>query len=99
LLTVLAEEQQVAAMEEIIFKETGTLGIRRHRAARHKLHRAVHTVETPWGPVEGKLAWREGETPRFSPEYEACASVARANNISLREVYSTAMKAYQGRPA
>lgn len=95
LLTVLVDDQHAAAAEEILFKETGTLGVRRFRAQRHKLHRAEHTVQTPWGPVKGKLAWREGEKPIFSPEYEACARMAREQGVALRTVYEAAEEAWE----
>ena len=35
------------------------------------------TVQTPWGPVQGKRGWREGGPAVFTPEYEDCARVAR----------------------
>jgi uncharacterized protein (TIGR00299 family) protein len=93
LLTVLTDEQHVAVVEEILFKETGTLGIRRHCIQRHKLHRAEHTVQTPWGPVRGKLAWRAGEKPYFSPEYESCAKIARDQRLPIRNVIEVATQA------
>jgi uncharacterized protein (TIGR00299 family) protein len=94
LLTVLAPEANLAVMEDILFRETTTLGIRRHLAERHKLQRRARTVDTPWGPVRGKLGWREGRPPVFSPEYEDCARVAHENNVALREVYAQAQRAY-----
>src|SRR5262249_45948905 len=56
LLSVLAPEDKLPALEEILFRETGTLGIRRYAAERHKLERKTCTVQTSWGPVQGKLA-------------------------------------------
>ena len=56
LLSVLAPAELIAKIEKIIFRETSTLGIRRWQACRHKLERRPHTVETPLGPIEGKLA-------------------------------------------
>ena len=53
---MLCPAELVAKMEKIIFRETSTLGIRRWQACRHKLDRRPHTVETPFGPIEGKLA-------------------------------------------
>ncbi len=94
LLTVLAPESALAAVEDILFRETGTLGIRRHQAARRKLHRRPHTVDTAFGPVTGKLGWREGEPAAFSPEYEACARIARQQGVPLRAVYGQAQEAY-----
>ena len=94
LLNVLAPEAALPVLEEILFQETTTLGVRRYPVTRHKLHRRACTVETPWGPVQGKLGWREGQTPLFAPEYEDCARVARTHNVPLREVYVRVQEAY-----
>jgi uncharacterized protein (TIGR00299 family) protein len=94
LLSVLAPEGVLSAVEEILFRETTTFGIRRYLVNRHKLNRQSCTVSTPWGPVQGKLGWQEGRPPVFSPEYEACARVARQNGLALREVYVQAQRAY-----
>jgi uncharacterized protein (DUF111 family) len=94
LLSVLAPEAAMPVLEEILFRETTTLGIRRYPVSRHKLQRRACTVQTPWGPVQGKLGWREGRTPVFSPEYEDCVRVARRHGIALREVCARAQQAY-----
>jgi uncharacterized protein (TIGR00299 family) protein len=94
LLSVLASEAVLPALEEILFRETGTFGIRRYQVARHKFQRRSCTVSTPWGPVQGKLGWLEGRPPIFSPEYEDCARVARKHGVALREVYAQAQQAY-----
>jgi uncharacterized protein (TIGR00299 family) protein len=95
LLSVIAPDTAVATLEDILFRETTTLGIRRCRMDRHKLNRRACTLSTPWGPIQGKLAWREGQPPTFSPEYEDCARVARENNVPLREVFSRAQDAFK----
>ncbi len=95
LLSVLAPESAIAAVEEILFRETTTFGIRRYPVQRHKLNRRPHTVSTAWGPVQGKLGWLDGRPPVFSPEYEDCARVARQHGVALREVYIHAQQAYK----
>jgi uncharacterized protein (TIGR00299 family) protein len=95
LLSALCPESALSAVEDVFFRETATLGVRRYPAMRHRLHRKEHTVETPWGPIKGKLAWREGGTPVFSPEYDDCARVAREQNVPLREVYERAQRCYK----
>jgi uncharacterized protein (DUF111 family) len=94
LLSVLAPETALPALEEILFRETTTFGIRRYLVSRHKLQRKALSVKTPWGPVQGKLGWLDGRPPVFSPEYEDCARVARQHGIALREVYEQAQRAY-----
>ena len=99
MLTVLCRRDQIPTLEEIIFRETTTLGIRRYEVGRHKLRRQAAEVETPLGTIKGKLGWLDGRPPTFSPEYEDCARVATAQGVPLREVYNAANTAYaQARP-
>ncbi|HVS38734.1 MAG TPA: nickel pincer cofactor biosynthesis protein LarC [Gemmataceae bacterium] len=96
LLSVLAEEAKLPALEAILFRETETFGVRRYPALRSKLRREAATVETPWGPVRGKRGWREGGPQVFTPEYEDCARVARTHGVPLREVYAAVRRVYAG---
>jgi len=94
LLSVLAPETALAAVEDVLFRETTTFGIRRYPVQRHKLNRRECTVSTEWGPIRGKLGWRDGQPPAFSPEYEDCARVARQHGVALRAVFASAEQAY-----
>lgn len=95
MLSVLAPPESTASMEEILFHETTTLGIRRQLVSRHKLRRRRCTVETPWGPVQGKLAWQDGQPAIFSPEHEDCARIAREQHIPLRDVVGRVQQIYE----
>ena len=90
ILSVLCQPAQAAELEDLVFAETGTLGIRRVSIERSTAFRDKITVTTPWGRVSGKTSWRTGSTPSFSPEFEDCAALAKQNGISLRDVYRTA---------
>src|SRR5262245_47393383 len=94
LLSVLAPADLVAKLEKIIFRETGTLGIRRWQACRHKLDRRPHTVESPLGPIEGKLAVLPDGGTSFSPEFDACRRVATEKNLPLKDVYEAAQRSF-----
>ena len=95
LVGVLAPESAVSALEALLFRETGTLGVRRYAVQRSKLRREAVTVQTPWGPVKGKRGWREGGPEVLSPEYEDCARVARQHGVPLREVYAAVKGAFK----
>jgi uncharacterized protein (TIGR00299 family) protein len=95
LLSVLAPDSAVAEVEAVLFRETQTFGVRRHRVERSKLEREAVTVQTPWGPVEAKRGWRAG-LEVFTPEYESCARVARERGVALREVYEAVRRAHAG---
>jgi pyridinium-3,5-bisthiocarboxylic acid mononucleotide nickel chelatase len=94
MLSVLCPPEKIDKIERILFRETGTLGVRRWPVSRHKLERRQHTVTTEWGPVEGKLGWIEGQPPSFAPEFEACQRVATEKGVPLKAVYEAAQKAF-----
>lgn len=93
-LTVLCHAAAIERMEAILFEETTTLGVRRWPASRHVLRRRQHQVETPWGPIEGKVGWTAAGPARFAPEFESCRRVAEEKSIPLRVVYEAAQKAF-----
>jgi pyridinium-3,5-bisthiocarboxylic acid mononucleotide nickel chelatase len=93
-LTVLCRPADATAMEDILFMETTTLGIRRWTAARRILPRQPHCVETPFGPIEGKTARLPGGALRFAPEYESCRLAAETHKVPLRDVFESARRAF-----
>lgn len=94
-LTVLCQAADLERIEKTLFRETGTLGVRRWPASRHKLERKEHAVETQWGAIAGKLGWIAGQEPSFSPEFEACRKVAEASGVPLKDVYEAAHRAFE----
>jgi pyridinium-3,5-bisthiocarboxylic acid mononucleotide nickel chelatase len=91
LLTVIAPAAAVAALETVLFRETGTFGIRRHTSVRSKLQRDHVSVKTSWGEIRAKKGWRAGVT-LVTPEYEDCARVAREHGVALRAVFDAVMR-------
>jgi pyridinium-3,5-bisthiocarboxylic acid mononucleotide nickel chelatase len=93
MLSVICRADDVSRLEQILFCETGTLGIRRWAADRHTLRRTDCRVETPWGAVAGKLATLPSGAVRFSPEFEDCRRIADERQIPLDDVYQAARDA------
>src|SRR5262249_49459339 len=56
-------------------------------------------VDTPVGAVRFKLAWREGRIVNAVPEFEDCQAIARARNLSVKDVQAIALHAYGGQRA
>jgi uncharacterized protein (DUF111 family) len=99
MLSVLCDEAKIPGMEEILFRETTTLGVRRFPVSRHKLNRKPVDVETEFGVVRGKLGWLENRPPTFSPEFDDCAKIASERGVALRDVFDAAQAAYARKPA
>lgn len=96
-LQVIVEPSDVSRMEEIILSETTTIGIRRLQMERTCLPRAIESVETPWGDVLVKTVRLPDGTRRTTPEYEACAAIARDKGVALQTVMDTVREAVCGR--
>ncbi len=93
LLSVIAEEKDIAKLEEIIFRETTTIGIRRQKVERTVLPRRKEKVETAFGTLEVKVCGYEGGEKVY-PEYESAAEIARKQGIPLEEVYAMARNSF-----
>lgn len=96
-LQVIVEPSDVLRMEEIILSETTTIGIRRQQMERTCLPRAIESMETPWGDVLVKTVRLPDGTRRTTPEYEACAAIARDKGVALQTVMDTVREAVCGR--
>jgi uncharacterized protein (TIGR00299 family) protein len=97
MISVLCDEGKIPSLEDLLFRETATLGIRRYAVSRHKMKRQPLEVDTQFGSVRGKLGWLGERPPSFSPEYDDCARIAVERGVALREVYDAAHAAYAAR--
>lgn len=94
MISALCDDAKIPGVEEVLFRETTTLGIRRYPVSRHKIKRREVHVETPFGTIRGKLGIVENRPPSFSPEYDDCARAAAERGVSLLEVYDAARAAH-----
>lgn len=99
LLTVICPPEKTSACENLLFRETTTLGIRRTFQERSQLKREIQQVETIFGTVRVKLAFEgDGEAKillNVQPEYEDCAELARKHQQPWREIHQMAIEAFR----
>jgi len=98
LLTVLTKPEDAATIEELLFRETTTLGIRRRTEERVILERSFVTVETAYGRLRVKVASSGGERRNAMPEYEDCRRAAREHGVPLKQVMEAALVAFAEHP-
>jgi hypothetical protein len=94
LLSVLAKPDDAAKLEQIIFAETTTLGVRRREENRHVLARKWQTVSTRFGDVRIKVASLNGTVSSYAPEYEDCRRIAAEQRVPLKLVMQEAVQQY-----
>lgn len=86
-LNVICCKEDISKLEEIIFRNTTTIGIRRIQMERTVLEREIRTIRTSLGQVSVKICSLEG-TRRIYPEYESVATVCRESGLSYTEAYA-----------
>jgi uncharacterized protein (TIGR00299 family) protein len=92
LVSAIALTSARSAVESAMIENSTTLGVRATPIDRTKADREVQSVSTRWGDVRVKLrAWR-GRVIDVTPEYDDCLAIARANDVTLREVTSEARR-------
>lgn len=89
MLSFLCLHEKLDELQQFVFSETSTLGIRWYTANKSVLHRKFETIETPWQPVRIKWAMLNGVDIKFKPEYDDCVAIALKYNIPLQEVIET----------
>lgn len=97
MLNVLAQRDRLALLEEIIFQETTTLGLRYMDAVCHRLGRSIEAVETRWGPVNVKFGYYNGRCVQYAPEHDQCAQIAKREGVPLKRVYDEVRHAAKDR--
>ena len=98
LVTAIAPPARRAAVEQVFFAETTTLGVRSQEWDRTTLEREVIAVETAYGTVGVKVGRRGGQVTNAQPEFEDCQRVASAAGVPVKEVWAAAIAAWRERP-
>ena len=91
-LTVICDGEHREKMEEVLFRETTTIGIRRCEMERSILTRKIVSAHTRYGEIPVKVSG-EGDARRIHPEYEKVAEAACANGVPFGKVYEEALAA------
>lgn len=94
LLSILCRAEQRAALNELLFAETTTLGLRAYEVERRALERRIVTVQTQYGPIDVKVAQLNGHIIRGMPEFDQCRKAARDADVPLQVVEEAARNAF-----
>jgi len=94
LITVICPCDRLDICEDILFRETTTLGIRSRLQERRIIPRTIFTVETKLGTARVKVASRP-DRKTIQPEYEDCAYLAQIHQMALSRVQAIVLQAAQ----
>jgi uncharacterized protein (TIGR00299 family) protein len=98
LITILCEPAKATAIQQLLFRETSTLGIRVRQEQRVILTRAFTTVSTPYGDIRiktGTLPDAMGGTQtNATAEFEDCRAAAAKHHVPVKTVLQSALNIY-----
>jgi pyridinium-3,5-bisthiocarboxylic acid mononucleotide nickel chelatase len=97
LLRIIAEPALREKLDEIIFQETSTIGIRYHPVKRVILKRTASTVKTKFGTIRVKIIEQPDGTKRASPEYDDLKRIASAKKVPLKDLYDEVLRIFTNR--
>jgi len=92
LLSVLCSAGDKETVMKLLFTETTTLGVRSYEVTRRALQRSLVRVETPYGPIDVKVAHLDGRVVNEMPEFEQCRQAAAKTGVPLKVVEEAARK-------
>jgi uncharacterized protein (TIGR00299 family) protein len=95
LLTVLCDDVDSGMLQQLLLRETSTLGLRVRQDRRVVLARRHVTVATQYGDIRVKLGSCDGEELNAAPEFDDCRTASLAYNVPVKLVQQAAIAAYR----
>jgi uncharacterized protein (TIGR00299 family) protein len=88
-VSILCDAEHLKGIEEVLWLETTTLGLRISRVIKKMLRRDVTVRTTKYGDIYVKNAYLRGRKIKSKPEYEECLKLAKDKGVSLKEIYES----------
>ena len=94
-ISVICKVADAQQLEQILFEQGLTFGVRKQILQRSKLAREFVTVQTKFGEIRIKTGKLDGRIVNSKPEFSDCCLAAEKHNVSVKTVLDAAMAAYQ----
>ncbi len=91
MLRAIASGNLLAVLEDIIFRYTSTIGLRKYPVDRTCMARKIVKVKLPYGTAEVKKCWLK-DIVRYNPEYESVKSLSEKAGLPFRQVFDEARR-------
>ena len=91
-INIICREADIEQLQNVLFRNTTTIGVRRCRMERTVLPREIQQIDTPYGRVQVKVC-RIGEEVRAYPEYVSVSELCKTHNMSFQEAWRIASAA------
>lgn len=92
-LVVICDPDKREKLEQIIFEETTTIGIRRAKMERTVLPREMSSLQLPFGELKVKICTLPNGSKKCYPEYDSAKALAKEKGMTLEQVLEAFHKA------
>ena len=86
-LSVLVSEEHEADIENVLFTETTTIGLRKYKADKIMLAREQESIQTKYGNIKVKKAYYKGRLVNAKPEYDDIKETAMRSGVPISSVH------------
>ena len=93
-LSVICKMEDAQKVEQFLFEQGITFGIRKQILQRSKLAREFVTVKTKYGDIKIKAGKLSGKVVTAKPEFADCVKAAKKHNVAVKLVCDAAIAAY-----
>jgi len=90
-LNIICKEEDIEKLEQIIFEETTTIGIRRIQMERSILRREIKIFQTSLGEAQVKIC-KIDSGKRIYPEYSSVSDLCKKHKMSFQDVFHLIQK-------
>jgi len=92
-ISALGAAASIAVLEDVLLRETSSIGLRRYGVSRSERPREIIEVVTQFGALPVKISRGPYGPPQLKPEFDACARAAQAHAVPVRSVIAAALAA------
>ncbi len=88
-VSVLCDLSKQPFMEEILWFNSSTFGLRSYKVTKSMLARKTVKVKTKYGEIKLKCGYLNGRIIKSKPEYEDCKRLAKEKGVSIKDIYES----------
>ena len=89
IVSVLCDVGKQKAIEEVLWLNSSTFGLRSYEVAKSMLQREMVKLKTKYGEITVKNGYLNGRIIKSKPEYEDCKRLAKENGVSIQDIYES----------
>lgn len=88
-VSVLCDVGKQKAIEEVLWLNSSTFGLRSYKVAKSMLRRKMVKVKTKYGEITIKNGYLKGRVIKSKTEYEDCKKLAKENDVTIQDIYES----------